>query len=444
MENRHQHGVAEGPTADRWLGTFALLPSELRIHVWRFVLQDYLMDPLGMSCESIDDNLECLPPLTLIRVNRVLAREVIHEANTMRHLRIRIGSRGYTIKRFPQHRIHPYRTRNLARFHTITFCIRPAKNGDPGQLYLLMQKLGLLLKWIRKVRTNYNIVLQETRNTSWYCGLDLKKSFTSVQHLVQKDPTTLLYTFLEEYPAVELSRHGLAVDEFYSDACLVILLFRAIHRTKSLYVRVPRGFTPCLRVFCRLWQEVEYCEGRASYRLHGISTIPPRTIPPQEFVQMVDNLLMILLIALDTMQGPTAALWRMTPWTHRCCYDPWFFQLILPSRWNRIARDSMVAYHYRRSWGSAALGLPAWTPAPPHPVHALDGHMRHPWFRRNFESLQRNFPRGLPPRDHTQRVVGDINAIRVSYSTLIQLVKSGHTISDGEAWMMAMMEMAVT
>ena len=441
--NRHRRGAAEGPIVDRWLGTFALLPSELRVHVWRFVLQDFLMDPLGMSCQCIDRNMGYLPPLTLLRVNRVLAREVIHEANAIRHLRIHIGLNGYTIKGFPQHRIHPYRTRNLMRFHTITFCIRPAENGDPGQLYMLMQKLGLLLKWMQKVRTNYRIVLQETQHSSWYCGLGLKTSFTSVRQLVRKDPTTLLYIFLEEYLAVELSRHGLGVDEFYSDACLVILLFRAIHHPRSLYVTVPRRFTPSLTVFGRLWAAVKYDEYRASYRLYGNSTTPPRTVSPQQFVHMVDNLLMILHIALDTMQGPTAALWRIIPWTHRCCYDQWFFQLIVPSRWSRIAHDSMAAYHYRRSWGSQVLGMPTWTPAPPHPVHALDGHLHHPWFRRNFESLQRTYPRGLPPKDHTHRVAGDISSIRVSYCTLIHLVRSRHTISDGEAWMMAMMEMSV-
>ena len=218
------------------LGALAIIPAELRIKIWQYALQAHLLDPL-------DSNGVSTGGFGLLITNRTIYAEVMHEAHAARHLRILLTPGKYAFQGTRYSTLTSGRKIDFfERFHTITFTVLAIDDKDPERLFALMGITEWLLARICGAQTTFEVVLQDTEFASWYTKGALKTSLPIFKELAESGTDFWhgegLRELLDSEDIQEQVSRG--VDERYSDAFLVMLLFLEIEDEESMCLKMPR------------------------------------------------------------------------------------------------------------------------------------------------------------------------------------------------------------
>ena len=302
---------------------FTHLPAELRVHIWRLLLEDFLYDSLySLNDEPKKADTASTDSLEMLFTCRAIYDEISFEAIKARNFRVRIcPSQGehYQVVGRASLRLGMSTQKYMARFRHISILISPPLKHDPGQLALILLQCEDLLSKMAGIFQNFQIRFLNSKGASWLTGSILGSSWPQLTDILNRISSDQLWNFLQSghercWPKISVQR--------CNDAAIILCAFLRLQRAKSIRVRLPHGKKH--KVITDLEKELQIACVAESV-LHEWSQFQRSTQTIVSFRDVAqscaDDLILYARLVLDTLPGPTAARVRMRQWPHSDDYE---------------------------------------------------------------------------------------------------------------------------
>ena len=153
---------------------FAHLPAELRVHIWRLPLEDFLYNSLyNLETGPEKGDMQSTGSLGMLFTCRAIYDEINYKATKARDFRVRVcpfQGEHYQVVGHTGFRIGINAQSCMARFRRVKFLISPPPKHDPGKLALILIQCEGLLSKMAGIFQNFQIHFINSKDASWLTG----------------------------------------------------------------------------------------------------------------------------------------------------------------------------------------------------------------------------------------------------------------------------------